>query len=250
MKNMLISAGLVLIASQVWAQDIYITERTINNKNTQLNAWVIPVGNDLDLAKKTFTEFSKKELKLKPKSLGKMTVISKEASLPVISAKRGDFEGIIFSEDNTYKMGVVFALGYDIIINSQENPQEMAALRDITIDYLKFHYTRFYNQSLEKQEKERSKLQKQVKQTEKEIGSLRATIKRNERKIYKTEDAAKELEYQTKIDQNKLKIENLNPKLPELRQQIESKNLEMDETKNEFNQVMAQIRSLRTVTAS
>lgn len=250
MKNILITAGLVFMASQLWAQDIYITERAINNKNAQLNTWVIPVGNDLDLVKKTFTEFSKKELKLKPKSTGKMTVVSKEASLPVISSKRGDFEGIIFSEDNTYKMGVVFALGYDIIINSQDNPQEMAALRDITIDYLKFHYTRFYDRSLEKQEKEREKLRKQVKQTEKEISTLRAAIKRNEKRIYKTEDAARELEYQTKIDQNNLKIENLNQQLPELRHQIETRNQEMDQTKHEFNQVMAQIRSLRTATAS
>ena len=250
MKKVLTFGILILMGNLLMAQTMTIAERTVSAKGTQVNAWVISVGDNQEMAKKTFTDFSKKELKLKPKSQGKMIVVSEEANLSAISTKRGDFKGIIFSEGNTYKMGVSFALGYDIVINSQEYPAEMAALRDVTIDYMKFHYTRYYDEALEKKERERSKFEKQVKQTEKEISTLRASNKRSEKRIYKTEDQAVELELQNKIAQNKLTIENLNQKLPGLNHQIEQKNEEITETKNEYNDVMAQIRALRTAMVS
>ncbi len=250
MKHLLMVVAATMIAHQLLAQSISIVERKVNNKDLQVNAWVIPVGNDFDLARRTFIDFSRKELKLKPKSEGKMTVISRAASLPAVSSKRGDFEGILFSEGNSYMMGIAFAFGYDIVINSMDYPEEMNALRDVAIDYLKYHYSRHFDRSLERIERERSKLQKESRHTEKEIGSLRAANKRNEKKIYKTEDPAAELEYQTRIDQNNLKIDNLNLKLPDLRHRIEKKTEEIDEVKAEYNDVMAQIRALRTATTS
>jgi len=250
MKKLLTITVLMIMANYLGAQQMTISERLVTAKSTKITAWVIPVGDDHELAKKTFTEFSKKELRLKPKSAGKMMVTSEEASIPAISAKRGDFRGVIFSEDNSYKLGVAFAFGYDMIVNSEEYPTEMTALRDITIDYMKFHYTRYYDNMLEKKGRERAKLEKQVKNTEKEISSLRASIRRSEKKIFKTEDQAVELEHQAKIDQNKMKIQNLNLKLPQLNHKIEEKSEEIDNTKIEYNEVMAQIRTLRTSVVS
>ncbi len=74
---------------------------------------------------------------------------------------------------------------YDIVINIREYPAEMDALREVAIDYLKYHYTRYYDGVLEKQEKEKARLERQTKKTEREINSLLAANRRHERKIHK-----------------------------------------------------------------
>ncbi|MGB3781040.1 MAG: hypothetical protein WA960_21935 [Tunicatimonas sp.] len=246
MKTLLPTILLLVIGQAVSAQWITVLEKPVYVKGETVIAWVVPVGDDHAFAQNTFMRFVKKELKLKPKRHGKTRVVALRVRLPSVSAHRGDLEGILFSEYDTYKLGLAFALGYDIVINSREYPTEMDALREVAIDYLKYHYTRYYDGVLEKQEKEKARLEKQTKKTEREINSLLAANRRYERKIHKTEDAVVKQELRNKIASHEFTLENVNTRLLELNQEIEKKHHRMNKTRQEYNEVLAQIRALRS----
>jgi hypothetical protein len=66
---------------------------------------------------------------------------------------------------------------------------EMDALREVALDYLKYHHTRYYEATLEKQEKEKARLEKQIKKAEQEIGAMLAANRRYERSVHKYDRA-------------------------------------------------------------
>ena len=238
---------LMTVSYVLSAQRITIVERNVKNKEKPLHTWVVPVGDDLNLAKKTFRSFVRKELRLKPESEGKRMLVAQEVNLPAVSAYRGDLKGIFFSENNTNKLGIAFALGYDIALNSNTYPVAMRALRTITLDYLRYHYIRSYDQALNAQEEGVVKLKARAKKVEKEIASLLVADQRNRRKVYKTEDVVAKQALSNEVAASEREHENLSAQLLELNQEIVRKHVEMNKTREAYNGAMTHIRRLRTV---
>lgn len=224
------------------AQNLSIVEKKVPSKNTIIDAWVIDVGKDPGYAKDTFSKFVKEEFDLKAKNDGKLIIAVTEASIPAVSVKHGDLRATLYSEDTTTMMAISFIKGYDIYVNSEEFPEEMAALRSLTRDYLKFHYEDYYTSLVNKNEKAFGDLRRKVEQADKEIVSLRKSNSKLEKKMIKEDDEAKKLDMKNKIAQNELKIKNLEVAIPGYKNEVIAIRGKVDQNKTLLNTLESRIK--------
>ena len=177
-----------------------------------------PIGEDIDFAKKTFENYSKDVWGIKV-TKEKKGLIAKEVTTPV-SDKRGDLRAVFLAEGNEVRIGVAYKLGYDIVINSVDYPEGMVKMKEFMRGYQEYHFTEYYSELIEKDEKSQRALQKELQKTEREISNLRKQVNNNQSKITKAKSESKKATLRTQSADKRSRIEVLSASIPKLNEEI------------------------------
>jgi len=244
MKN-LIAAIILVLPGWVYSQNLFLLEdETTTEKDRNVNVLIIKTTDDFDEAINNYKKFAKDEYDLKVKKENNNYYIIEEVDIPQFSVKRGDLKTYLYHTDTVNILAFSFLLGYDISINSQDYPQEMANFKKFVIGYMEYHYEQYYaerikelNKSLDKSQKELSKMEKEVSSTKKKIESL-------EKKAEKETDEAKNRQIQSERTSLENETEQLLGELPGLRDNVSEYEKAVFELKTEMNAYLQAIAKL------
>ena len=214
--------SLTLLSGSVCAQNLTVTHTKIPVADVTVDVWSANLNDNLSFYEETFEDFTKQEFGTKSRDDGKNEELLEKVSIPQVTDKRGDLRLTFYTEGTRSKMGLSLILGYDIWINPKDYPEEMERLRNFARDYLRFHYTQYYNDIINDDMKLITSYKKSIEKAEKSIGNMRGQVTRNEEKIQTETNANRKSNLETKNQQNTADIERLEAEIPELQGKIDS----------------------------
>ncbi len=223
---------------------LFLQEQEVDLKDSKSSAWVFPVARGLDEALDDMKQYCKDRSDIRMKKGGENMVIGEKVSVPTIATKRGDMIGYGFITENYYGIAMVFQLGYDISINSQEWAVEMKNFRNYTKEFMSYHYEQSYSRRIKALEKEIKSQQKQINQNENKIESLNKKIENLNKKIEKETDEAKISTFQSDITTMESDIQELTDVIPQLRTQVQNFQNNVDKLKAESHAFQNAIGSI------
>ena len=187
---------------------------------------------DADFARKSFSRFAKDKLDIKMHKHAKSGLIGKEIRLnQVYPERRADLVADVQEVGGNAKLAMAFVMGYDIILNSKDNPEEMEKFQSLASDIVLNIYEDFYDQQIKELNKELKVLSKKMQHNEKDSKKLTKKIHKNDKKVTEADEVAlatlqaENLANQANIDANsqmnlKLKegIQNLEAEIEKIQQ--------------------------------
>lgn len=230
----------LLFSSSMYGQDLMVIHRQIAVTDVTVDSWSATLNDDISFYEQTFENFTKREFGSKSRDVGKNEELLEMVSIPQVTDKRGDLRLTFFTEGSQTKMGISFMLGYDVWINAEDYSEEMEKLKHLTRDYLRFHYTEYYNDIIEKDLELINGHKKSIEKSEKSIGTLRSQISRNEEKLKNEGNAKRQSNMEKKNQQNALDIERLESEIPELQTTIDSLDEHIQQMKEKLKYVEEQ----------
>jgi len=213
-----------IIFGSVFGQNLTVTHSKIPVADVTADVWSANMNEDMSFYEKTFEEFTKQELGSKSRDDGKNEEVLEKVSIPQVTDKRGDLRLTFYTEGDRNKLGLSFLLGYDVWINPDDYPREMERLRELTRDYLRFHYVHYYNDIIDEDMKLIDDYNKSIKKSEKSIVSMESQITRNRERLETETNSNRKSNLEKKNEQNQLDIERLEAEIPELQKKIASLN--------------------------
>ncbi len=240
MKKILIVVLLWGCCSVLQAQDLTASHTKIPVTDVVVDAWTATLNDDMSFYKETFADFTKQEFGIKSKSNGKTEMVVAKASINRVSEKRGDLRATFITDGSDTKIAFSFLLGYDIWIDPEHYPDGMEQLRQLTRDYLRFHYTEYYNEIVEKDLDVINGHKKDIDKSEKSISNMRKQITKNETKLKEETNAKRSASMQKKNLQNREDIDRLTVEIPILRDKIAALDEHIQQTKTLMKNVEAQ----------
>lgn len=159
--------------------------------------------------KKAWKSFLKKKYDLKLKSDKGDDLKAEEVVFPAVTSRTMDFYTKFEKnkKEHTTTMNVLISFGYDVYLNKNDNSSEYSALLGIVKEFSVEFLRSYYNENLEKLNKELAKLSKEKTGTIKDNENLANDIEKNKQTII---DLKKENEDKAKlIEENKKKVEAL-----------------------------------------
>jgi len=217
------------------AQKPFIIEGEVPTESVPVNSWIIGITDDFDDAMDNYKDYVKEEFGLKVKKNSSTCYEIPEVNVPHLSIKRGDLKTYLFQTDSMNILAFSFLLGYDIHVNSQDYPQEMAEFKKFVIRYMEFHYKAFYDEKIEDKNKELGKLKKELKQNEDKISSLKKKSTNLGEKEAKEEDVAKKNKIVSEKQIVDSEIDTMVEQLPDLRNNVQEMEQVIFEFKDELN---------------
>jgi gas vesicle protein len=217
-----LSISLVLVCGSIVGQNLTVTHSKIPVSDVTADVWSANLNDNVSFYEETFEDFTKQEFGQKSQDDGKNEEILEKASIPQITNKRGDLRLTFYTEGNVNKMGLSFLLGYDVWINPTDYPDEMERLRKFTREYLRFHYTQYYNDIIDSDTKLIGDYKKSIEKSEKSISNMRGQISKNEEKLTSEDNTNRKSSLERKNEQNKTDIERLEAEIPDLQEKISS----------------------------
>ncbi len=223
-----------------YSQDLTTTHTKIPVTDVVVDSWTAVLNDDMSFYKKTFVDFTKQEFGIKAKNSGKTELMVEKASINRVSDKRGDLRMTFITEGSDTKLALSFLLGYDIWINPQDYPEGMEQLRQLVRDYLRYHYTEYYNDIIEQDLKVINGHKKSIDKSEKSISNMRKQINKNEEKLKTETNANRQSSMAKKNLQNREDIDRLSAEIPILRDKITALDEHIAQTKTLMKNVEAQ----------
>lgn len=201
----------VLLSSSLMAQSLAPFQKQITIEKVNVDSWAASIerGTEDDL-KEAFGDFISKNYKLKSKKNGKHGLKVEEANISQITTRRGDLHVLFSTETGRLEMAVAFMMGYDIFLNSKDNPQEMERFKEFFAAFLMDYYKGFYEKQVREKEKILKNLRGQIADNEKKIKSLQKDIESTQKKIAKETDQLKKVELENKNVAARRQIDALN----------------------------------------
>lgn len=186
MKNtylLSLTAGL-LLGSQAFAQKYVPTEQRVQMDRATASAWIISADEEpIDDLRKSFARYTREKLDVKSKKNGRDMMVAKEASIPRIASHPGDLKAKFFREGDETKIAVAFMPGYDISLNTSENPDEMENLRKFAKNFVKYYKTEKLTEQVEDQEKRQKSIESDYKRNEREYKKLQKNLAKIDKKL-------------------------------------------------------------------
>jgi prefoldin subunit 5 len=223
---------------------LFLEEQEINYDDSKLKGWVMPVTNDLEEALKDLDDYIKDRSDIRMKRDGKEMIIAEKVSLPAIARNRGDLIGYGYITDSYYAIAIIFRLGYDISINSEEYPTEMDNFHTYARQYMSYHYEQAYDRRIEAIEDEIKDLEKEKEKYEKDINSMTRRIGNISERIEKETDESKLSEMRMEVSTLEGDIENVQNMIPDLDSKLEELNTRKDQLNTEAHTYLGTIGSL------
>lgn len=214
--------SLIFGYASVFGQNLTVTHSKTLVSDVTADIWSAKLNDNFSFYEETFESFTKQEFGSKSRSDGKNEEILEKVSIPQVSDKRGDLRLTFYTEGTVEKLGLSFLLGYDVWINPNDYPDEMERLRKFTREYLRYHYTQYYNDMIDSDMKLINDYKKSIEKSEKSISSMRSQITRNEDRLQDETNSNRRSKLETKNQQNKADIERLEAEIPEFHQKISS----------------------------
>ena len=179
--------SLLLLAIQGYSQSYVPAEQKIQVGKTTVNAWVISVDNEpLDDLKEGWADYVKQTLDVKVKKDGRDVLVAKEILAPSLYGYSGDLKAKFFTEQKHSILAVAFMPGYDLSLNTQDNPTEAANLRRFAIRFVKYYKTDKLNAQVADQEKRERSLESAYERNEREHKQLTKHVAKLEKKMNAT----------------------------------------------------------------
>ncbi len=222
------------------SQDLTATHTKIPVTDIVADAWTAPLNDDISFYKDTFADFTKQEFGEKAKNDGKTEMIVERISLNRVSDKRGDLRLNFITEGSETKLALSFLLGYDIWINPEDYPDGMEQLRLLTRDYLRYHYTEYYNEIIDQDLKLVNGHKKDIDRAERSIANMRRQITKNEERLSGETNANRRSNLERKNQRNREDIDRLTDEIPQLREKITALDEHIQHTKTLLQNVEAQ----------
>lgn len=242
--TMFLIAGLI-ITSSVYSQiHLFLEEQEVRLPDGEVSAWVFPVVRDLEEALEDLKTYCKDRSEVKLKKEGDDMLMAEKLSFPTIVTQRGDFIGYCYITEQYYAMAIVFRLGYDISLNSEDWQSGMENLRNYSKAFMAYHYEQSYARRLKDLEKELKDLVKERDQNENKIGNLTKKMDNLSKKIAKESEALKIGEYEAEINTHEADIKTLKDTLPGLESKISELNTQVSQNKTESNAYQGVIGAL------
>lgn len=230
-----------LLHSQI---KIFLEERQVPLEDGTCDGWVFPVVQDLDEALKDLDDFCKERSDVRMKRDGDNMLIAEKVSIPAIATKRGDLIGYGFTSGTDNVLGLVFRLGYDISLNSQDWESEMNNFHTYVRQFMSYHYENAYDRRMVEIDKEIKDLEKEKDRIDKDIVQLNRKIENNDKRIEKETEEAKLTEYKTENSLFESNIQDLNNQLPPLQSKLEELQGRKDQLNTEAHTYLGTIGSL------
>lgn len=240
----IISIGIFIIGSVNAQSYLFLREQEIDLKDGKSTAWVFPVVNDLEEAMEDLQEYCKDRSDVKLKKDKENLYMAEKVSIPIIATKRGDLIGQGFITENYYGMALVFQMGYDISVNSEEWAIEMSNFRNYARGFMSYHYEQHYTRRIEALEKEIKTLEKDTKQSENKISSITKKIGNLNEKLAKETDDVKKEAFNSEITSLESDIQLLSDTLPLLNSKLEELQGDVQELQSESNTYQTTIGSI------
>jgi prefoldin subunit 5 len=231
----------VALQSQV---PLFLEEQEVELEDTRSSAWVFPIYRDLEAALEDLKDYCKERSDVKMKKGGENVLIGEKVRIPSIADKRGDIIGYAFITENYYGMAMVFQLGYDISVSSEEWEPEMNNLRNYAKEFMSYHYERSFSRKIKDLEKELKDLEKDMNQTENKIKNMNNKIDNFHNKIGKEEDEVKVEEHKTEISALQSEINTMTATLPPMREQENQLRETINKIKTESHTYLSTIGTL------
>jgi peptidoglycan hydrolase CwlO-like protein len=210
---------------------LFLEEQEVAYDDSKLSAWVMPVMNNLEEALKDLDDFVKDRSDARMKKGGENIIIAEKVSLPAIATKRGDLIGYGYITDSYYAVAVIFRLGYDISLNSQDWPKEMENFHTYARQFMSYHYEHAYDRRVEEIDKEIKDVEKEKSQNEKQIDGNNKRIDNLNKRIEKETDETKLSQFNTEIATLQAEIQTLSANIPPLDARIQ----DLQERKDKLN---------------
>jgi prefoldin subunit 5 len=235
-KNALfLIAGMILTGSLHGQTHLFLDEQEVNLEDGKATAWVFPVVRDLEEALNDLKDYCKDRSDVKLKKEGDNLFIAEKISLPTIATKRGDLIGYCYITEQYYAMAIIFKMGYDISLNSQDWKPEMENLRNYAKAFMAYHYEQSYARRLKILEKDLKDQEKERDQNEGKINNLTDKINNLSKKIGKETDTLKIEDYEAEIRTLEADIRTLMDTLPGLEATIADLQQQVVHNKTESN---------------
>lgn len=222
----------LMISPLLYSQmHLFLEERQVQLEDGTCTGWVFPVVQNLDEALKDLDDFCKERSDVRMKKDGDNMVMAEKVSLPAISTKRGDLIGYGYTSGTENVLALVYRLGYDISLNSEDYESEMEHFHTYARQFMSYHYEQAYDRRMEEIDKEAKEVEKEMDRTEKDIAQFTRKIENNDKKIEKETEEAKLNEYNTENSLFESNIQQLNNQLPPLQSKLE----ELQERRDQLN---------------
>lgn len=244
MKKIIYTSIFILAFNSLYSQQLYLNEDKIITGDETVNGWIFNVCEDSDFAKEDFKDFIKDKYDLKAKKKNKYTAIVEEAHIPNVSTKRGDLMIYYQHSDTGNIMGISYLLGYDISLNSKDNPTEMTHLKELSIDFMEYHYNSYYGEQIDDLQKQLASAKKDLHNKESDISSMKKKEMNYDKKLSKEDNEEKKIELENDLDELTAEIEETYDLLPALKEQIETLQTSLDKEKKELLTLQEQIKEL------
>jgi len=243
MKTKIYFTILILLISGIinYAQQTEINEEKVLINKKLVDAWVAVINEDIDLVRKSFIRFTKDKYNLNAKRKSEKSVLIEQADIPSIISKKGDVWLIFLPEGRNIKMGIAFFLGYDIVLNSTEYPNEMAAFKDFTREFIVYYKTEYFNTLISENARRLKSLKKELKRSSKEIKVLSKQVSRAEKEILKTSDEKVKFELGNINIETKAKIQASHEIVTNLKEEISKVTKAIKEIKSSLRKLEMEV---------
>jgi len=240
MKGVLIFLGVSSFYIATPAQDLTLIHRETAVTDVKVDSWAASLSDDKSFYEKTFEDFTKNEFGKKSKNNGQDEELLEKVSIPQVTDKRGDLRLTFFTEGTQTKLGLSLMLGYDVWINPNDYLEEMEKLKHLARDYLRFHYTEYYNSIIDKDMDLINSHKKSIEKSKKSINTMSSQISKNETKLSNEASASRRSSLERKNKQNRDDIARLEEETPVLQGKIESLDEHILQMKEELKYVEEQ----------
>jgi hypothetical protein len=224
----------IFFSTCLLAQNLTLTHSKIPVADVTADVWSANLNDNMSFYEKTFEDFTKKEFGIRSRSDGKNEEFLEKVSIPQVTDKRGDLRLTFYTEGDRNKLGLSLLLGYDVWINPDDYPAEMGRLKQFAKDYLRFHYTEYYNEIIDQDLKLIASYKKSIEKSEKSIGTMRSQISKNEDKLESETNSNRRNSLEKKNQENTADIERLEAEIPELQGKIDSLDEHVLQTKEKL----------------
>jgi peptidoglycan hydrolase CwlO-like protein len=237
-------AAMLLIPALHGQMHLFLEEQEIAYDDSKLKAWVMPVTNNLEEALKDLDDYIKDRSNIRMKKDGKEVLVAEKVSLPAIAKKRGDLIGYGYITDSYYAIAIIFRMGYDISLNSEEYGEEMENFHTYARQFMSYHYEQAYDRRMDAIDDEIKDLEKEKDKHQKDIDSMTKRIGNINGRIEKETDEFKADEMRTEITTLEADIESLQNMIPDLDSRLEELHARKDQLNTEAHTYLGTIGSL------
>nr|WKN36094.1 hypothetical protein K4G66_27385 [Tunicatimonas sp. TK19036] len=229
---------LCLFTTTGYSQFLQPVEKKLDIDKKVTPAWVLTVDEPEDALQESIIDYAKQELGVKLKKSKRDLLMAKEVKIPSIAFHTGDLKIQFSNVRDETQVAVAFMPGYDIALNSEENPQEMERLRQFTRSMVKYHKVNNLQQTIDDDEKRLRKLESSLKKNQREYQRLDKRTARMDRQINSSKtDENKKFDLNNDLEEAEDRMATLEDTEGELEDEIAKLNEKIHTSQSAINDI-------------
>lgn len=219
---------ITLLFNSLLAQNplISFSEESMLIDGVATNVGTIVLDAELEAISDGWDDFSKDELDLRMKER-KHIFTAEKIVINQVTDKRGDLQVQVYKVDKQVKVTAFYRLGYDVYLNSTQNPEEFGAFKQLLIRFGYQFYADYLPEKIKEEKKGIKGLKKNIKKADKTIKKSNKTIKKANKSLKK--DQSKLSDIADKSPENEEDAKTIKKEIASLESNIKSANIDIVE---------------------